>query len=357
MGKFALFDSFVYRLYKKRSCILANSRAERRSQLAKLSREEKAMFKSVWQDCDAISYEFYKGFGLSFDIHYVPNDYYDYAEQVLNLRWGALFLQHKCNLMYIIPPSYRPKTYLKKVDGHYVLEDLSEITLSEAKNLLKEKDSFICKIALGSGGGHNVTKVCWDSITESDVFWEKLLRPEDLIFQEIIQQNSFLAGFNPDSVNTFRLLTLNLNGRCSLLSSFLRMGEKGMYVDNLSSGGVLVGIDKDGILHDFGIKKDYSRVYESPTGVAFRGIKVPDWDRIQHEVLEFHRHIPYANLIGWDVTINQDNHLVIIEINLDSAEIEAHQVFNGPIFGDRFDEVIQYIETKKTLLRHTMITY
>jgi hypothetical protein len=357
MGKFGLFDQFAYRLYEKRRGILANNRAARKGPLAELTREEKALFKSVWPNCDPVSYRFYKGFGLPFDTHYVPNDYYDFAEHVLNLRWGAMFLQHKCNLKFLIPSSHRPSVILQKIDGHYLLDDNTEITLEDAERILKEKDSFIRKIAIGSGGGRGVVKVSWDEVRNPKALLEELLQPEDLVIQEIIQQSSFMASFNPDSVNTFRLLTLNINGKCTLLSSFLRMGTAGAYVDNLCSGGVLVGIKQDGSLHDYGIKKDYSRASEAPSGKVFHGVTIPMWDEIKREVLELHRQIPYANLIGWDVTVDQDDQIIIVEINLDSAEIEAHQVFNGPVFGDRFDEIRQYIDAKKPLLRHAMITY
>ena len=357
MGKFAIFDRFAFRLYEMRRRKRANSRVVRRSLLAELSKQEMASFRSIWGDCSPISYEFYKGFGLPFDTHFVPNDYYDYAEHILNLRWGAMFLQHKSNLKFIIPSSHRPNSFLHKIDGHYVLDDNTEISLEEAKSILKEKKVFIRKIALGSGGGRGVIRVDWDEVANTDTIWEKIMQPEDLVFQDIIRQSSFLESFNPDSINTFRLLTLNINGRCTLLSSFLRMGAKGAFVDNLSAGGLLVGISEDGVLRDYGIAKDYSKYYESPTGVEFRGVKIPHWDRIMQEVLAFHCRIPYANLIGWDITMNQDNEVIVIEINLDSAEIEAHQVFNGPVFGDRFDEVRQYIDAKKPKLRHAMITF
>lgn len=86
-------------------------------------------------------------------------------------------------------------------------------------------------------------------------------------------------------------------------------------------------------------------------------MQVPDWDYITKAVIGFHKHIPYANLIGWDITINKNGVPIVIEINLDSAEIEAHQIFNGQIFGERLEEVNNYIEKKKPLLRHAMITY
>ena len=229
---------------------------------------------------------------------------------------------------------------------------------NEAIMLLKSKVEFICKVAMGTGGGRGVQKIRMDEQTDPHLTLDQLLKPEDLIFQEVLSQSDFMASFNPDSVNTFRLLTLNINEHCTVLSSFVRMGAKGSYVDNLcSGGGALVGISQDGKLSDFGIRKNYSKCYETPTGLPFKGMQVPDWDYITKAVIGFHKHIPYANLIGWDITINKNGVPIVIEINLDSAEIEAHQIFNGQIFGERLEEVNNYIEKKKPLLRHAMITY
>ena len=357
MNKYKTIDNIAYRFDIKHRLEHANSRVVRKSRI-KLSAEEEKAFNSNWAGWNVISYEFYKGFGLEFNPQFVPNDYYDYAEHVLNLRWAALFLQHKCNLKYIIPERNRPRTILQKIDGHYVFEDNQEISLEQAKEILKAKDGFICKVALGSGGGHGVRKVWLSKEANMDVFLGQLLKPEDLIFQEIISQSDFMSSLNPDSVNTFRLLTLNINGECSVLSSFVRMGAKGSFVDNLAAGGgALVGLNHEGFLSEFGIRKDYSKCYDTPTGLPFKGLQVPNWDKIKKRVVGFHQHIPHANLIGWDIAIDKEDEPIVIEINLDRAEIEAHQIFNGPVFGNRFDEVRQYIERKKPLLRHAMIIW
>jgi hypothetical protein len=44
-----------------------------------------------------------------------------------------------------------------------------------------------------------------------------------------------------------------------------------------------------------------------------------------------------ANLIGWDVSIKDKGIPVVIGVNLYSALIETHQVFNESVFGERFD--------------------
>ena len=136
------------------------------------------------------------------------------------------------------------------------------------------------------------------------------------------------------------------------------MGSVGSPVDNLTSGGgVLVGIGQDGRIHDFGVSKDYIKTSSSPTGVKFSGLMMPEWELMKETVIGFHRRIPFVNLVGWDVALNESGRPIVIEINLDSAEIEAVQIFSGPIFGERLEEVRAYIDEKTPKLKHAVVTY
>lgn len=347
------YRNFDARLRQER----ANSHASRLEQSA-LTKDEKRKIKSFWGEWGGKywSFAFYKSFCGTLNVQYVPDDYYDFAEHVLNLRWASFFLQHKCNLKYFIPECNRPKTIVQKIDGHYVTDDNEEITEREALALLKTRDVFIAKKALGSGGGKGVRRI--EIKNGGDEELKNIVEWHDITFEELVVQHTFMSQFNPDSVNTIRYVTLNINGKCDVLSAFIRMGAIGSFVDNLSGGnGVLVGLNQDGELNEFGIDKHFGKKYTAPTGVSFKGLFVPEYESLKKQIITFHKKIPFANLIGWDVAIDAGGNPVVLEINLDSALIEAHQVFNGPIFGDRLKEVMAYIEGRRPTLRHGFITY
>lgn len=356
---YSLIDKVAYKYDLKHRAEKSNARGSRYGGAA-LTKEEKAQIKKIWGEWGGnyASYGFYKKFCGSFNPYFVPDDYYDFAEHVFNLRWAAFFLQHKCHLKYILPKQNRAEVILQKIDGHIVLEDNTEISKQEAIEILKRHSVFVAKIARGTGGGKGVQKIVMDGIQDKDSFLDELLSPIDTEFEKIVEQNDFLAQFNPDSVNTIRFITLNINERCTVLSAFLRMGAKGSFVDNLSGGhGVLVGINDEGYLNEFGVDKYFDKKYKSPTEIPFKGERIPNYWGIKQQIVDFHRKIPFANLIGWDVTIDKESNPIVIEINLDTAVIEAHQVFNGPVFGDRLKEVMEYINYRRPLLRHQMITY
>lgn len=359
MDYYSIIDRIAYHFDMQRRRKRANSRVINLPQ-TKLSRNEKKIFSQNWNGWGSDSYRFYKAFCGIFDVNNVPNDYYDYAEHVLNLRWSAFFLQQKCNLGYFVPKENRPETILRKIDGHYIVEGSKELAESEAKELLLSEGVFVKKVALGTGGGHGVEKVDFSRVEAKDIslLFDKMLRHKDLLFQKVLVQSDFMSQFNPDSINTFRIISLNINGNCTTLIPFFRMGAKGAFVDNLmTGGGVLTGVSRDGCLSSFGITKSFQKVPCSPSGVRFEGIRVPDWEDINKKNIGFHKNIPHANLIGWDVAIGKNGEPIIIEINLDSATLECHQIFETGIFGDRLLEVKEYIKDRERLLRHAMITY
>ena len=233
-----------------------------------------------------------------------------------------------------------------------------EISETEAVAILKTEGVFVYKIARATGGGKGVKKVSIEETEDAFCCLEELLKSSDFICQKIVEQSDFMARFNPDSCNTIRILTLNINGKNTVLSSFIRMGGVGSFVDNLSTGGgVLVGVDQFGRLSPWGINKRYDRVYKAPTGMLFEGLQIPNFQKYKDFVLLMQSQMPFANLIAWDIAISKEEEPIVLEYNLDVGEVEAHQVFNGPVFGERTDEVLNYIKAKKPMLRHAMITY
>ena len=313
----------------------------------KLSNEEltelKLYFGKELSNNKLICYEFYKSFGL-FNPQLIPNDVYAEAERLLNPFRYSLCAQHKCLLKLFIPTESRPRTIIQNIDGHYFDYLDNPISKKQAIEIAKGYTPFMIKIAAGSGGGRGIKKV--ESINDVEKTFDEYGR--DFICQSVLKEHETLSRFNPQCINTIRVLSLNINDKCDILSSFVRMGGLGSIVDNLHSSkgtGVLVGLKQDGTFHSFGIDKNYNKVMQAPTGIAFEGLKLEYYQEVKEFVQHWHqKSFPFANLIGWDIIINEEGKPIVIEVNLDSADIAAHQIFNGPIFGDRTKEVLDYMK-------------
>ena len=77
--------------------------------------------------------------------------------------------------------------------------------------------------------------------------------------------------------------------------------------------------------------------------ISFKGEKITSYEKIKNVVTEQHGKIPFVKFVAWDVTIDINNNIRIIELNLDSQNLEYHQPFNGPFLKDRTEEVINYV--------------
>ena len=55
-----------------------------------------------------------------------------------------------------------------------------------------------------------------------------------------------------------------------------------------------------------------------------------------------HHCLPYCDLVGWDITEDEDGDLILIEYNY-AADSEFLQIFNGPAFGEYTDELMEHL--------------
>ena len=66
--------------------------------------------------------------------------------------------------------------------------------------------------------------------------------------------------------------------------------------------------------------------------------------RVVATALEAHRQIPTCAFAGWDLALAKDGRVLLIEANLTWPEIFGAQMCCGPIFGERTDEVIDFLK-------------
>lgn len=164
---------------------------------------------------------------------------------------------------------------------------------------------------------------------------ERMEIRERMILEEMVVQHPRLAAVYAHSVNTLRVQTLlTREGETLVLGCLIRFGRQQARVDNMGSGGLGLGVRADdGELFpeawDFKGRR-YDRHPE--TGVAFKGMRVPQWDRVVELARRAQRAFPFYRLLGFDIAVTADGP-VIIEINPqpDNGNLEAS---SGPILAD-----------------------
>ena len=149
-----------------------------------------------------------------------------------------------------------------------------------------------------------------------EIYEEVLSQNEPYIIEEYHNQSGWLHKVNPSSLNTIRVCTLSINGKVDVIFSYLRVGVKGSFVDNIHSGGIRFPIDYCTGKVFKGMNYRTFDVERHPdSGVQLYGEIIPKWDEIIGLCKEAHDLAPEdLHMIGWDVCLDEDD-ISLIEAN------------------------------------------
>lgn len=280
------------------------------------------------------------------DIRFVPEDvFYGFIERCLNNSNGSKgYVEDKCDVNFYIPKEFRPKTILAYDRGVYFDEDFSAISRETAREFLgRIAEDVIGKLTIDTSGGVGVALY-----KPGDLTVEYIERNfEGFIVQECVKQETILASFNPSSLNTCRLVTFRRpwSGEVSVIAGMLRTGGDDSPVDNVTSGGICIDIDSNGILaneaFDYRFRKHTKHM---KTGVKFGG-PVPFYEKMSDAVCLVAKHIPGYNILGFDVAVDDKGDVKIIEINANSISMKVQT--RRPLFGDETEKVIEWCLSHK----------
>lgn len=294
--------------------------------------------------------EVYKYFN-GFDPRYLGHNLYlPLIARRLNNYHYTKFFEDKGLLGHLSRTVEFPHCIVRCIDGEYYDDEFKQISKASAYDIVSgHKGKLVFKLSRGSSGGHGVQIIELSSDTDPRQQAIKLMNTfgKDYVVQEAICQHEMMARFNPSSVNTLRIATLYLNGAASLCWTILRIGKDGAFVDNMSSGGMGVGVDRFGKLHDFGYDYACHQIHEI-NNIRFAGVQLEFIPRIIEYILKKHvEEFSLCKFIGWDVCVSEEGKIIIIEVNSSQPGIFQEQLCMGPVFGDRTEEVIEYVKRKE----------
>lgn len=319
--------------------------------LLPLTKEELRQIEEVWGKLGMKPYSlFYQLFKTidHFDPSYLSDDlYYPKIVRALNPRQYCTAFSHKGHLPVLFGDIKQPSLICLCNRGVYYNANFDIISEGTVLQLLFNSENFIIKPTKNTSGGKGVKLVNGGNKEEIKTLIDDY--GDNWIVQEPLEQSEVTAKFNPSSLNTIRVTTLFINGKVSTQSIIFKTGSVGSVVDNLSSGGVLVGVSSDGELREYGINKKYCKCEKTASGVVLKGNKINEVPAMA-ELMEFYhrRYFPSMGIVGWDVALDANNQPIVIVANLVFPGILFEQLaISKPIFGDRTEEVIQFVLNKR----------
>lgn len=257
--------------------------------LDKMSESDRKMFVPRWEEVD---------------LYFQVNDH-RYIDLLVN-KWNCY------NLL---------KDFFKRQVVLVSKEDVKNKSINDgALSFIKTHDRFIIKpLSLHGGKGFRVVDSSKESTDAESLLKGYLNLPEyskGFLLEELIVQDSRLAEFHPESVNTIRISTVNYGNTIETKWPVLRMGRGDSVVDNAAAGGIVAAIDeKTGtILCAADERRGSSFTIHPETQKPLIGFQIPCWDELRETIKTMASMCPDCHIMGWDMALT-DNGWVVVECN------------------------------------------
>ena len=321
------------------------------AQLPVLSDATRRNIKSFWSNyfTSPVSETFYRSItfvqeGEPDYLHLYVSAYIMFAHMndILNSPVETKSFSEKLLFPLLFPSVKQPRTIIGFYQGQYVSETFQPISHKKAvETILRYGKTIIIKQIIDSLGGKGVGLI--DNYDEDTLRNTFASRKKNFIVQEVIKQSEEMAKLNDSSLNTLRILTLLLNGKCTVTAKMLRHGCPGAKIDNVSSGGYGVGIADNGTLTFAVSDTQFFRNDTHYSGVKYSTFKVPNISSVYETAIRLHYNTPQCHFIAWDFAMDTNNDPVLIEANFYRPGVTWPQIVGEkPIFGERTKEVLDY---------------
>lgn len=156
------------------------------------------------------------------------------------------------------------------------------------------------------------------------------------VIQRFIVQHPLFNDFASNAVATLRVTSVvDDAGLISIRACFLRLGRVAdTHIQPDSEICVPVDISS-GKLYAQGYLPDWMALDEHPDSkIKFDGISVPAFPECVGVVLELHKKIPFARCVGWDLTVDKNGSVQVLEWNAEHNDVKFGEATQGPCFTD-----------------------
>jgi len=284
---------------------------------------------------------FYARTGL-YSVKYIPTSIYrlELTGRLNKLPWCVPFSDKNLNDI-VLPNIKQPHIYLKNRNGYFYYEN-EPVSIDEAARLGANMGDVIIKPTLSSHG-RGVKKLHIENgiiDNEGTKLKDLLLKyGKNYLIQDLVKQHPKMNALNPDSINTLRIVTYRKGMEVTVLYVAIRIGREGQTIDNESAGGISTKVNMDGSLCKYAYgAPGQDRIEVTDSGVKLEGYRVPSFEKALAMVKEHHLNLPFQDLVGWDICIDEVGDPVMLEWN---TTPELSQSAVGPAFGDYTEMVVK----------------
>ncbi len=304
----------------------------------------------------------YQKISGTFRVDYFPEFLYSTKlEPLINPRAYCNVFADK-SLLYAlysdIPGVRCPTAFLVNSFGTWQDGNARIISEEKACELLSDIGECLFKATLASSGGKSISVAdfCGGKDRRTGLTVRDFFRKyrQNFVVQEKIAPNAVLKQIYPDALSTFRVMTYLAGDHIGHCPPAMRMGVGGMEVDNITSGGLCVGVRDDGSMRSFACNTRYGEGFDRhfkahpDTGTVFEQITVPQIPSMIAAAKRMHEKTPQVGMISWDLSLDEQGGIILIEANFYDQSVWFPQMINGePLFGDDTDYMLFRIRERK----------
>ncbi len=290
------------------------------------------------------------------DVNYFPEIYYStILERRLNDPYVAMAYEDKSmlDIALQIPgdsSNHTIPSLFSRTQGTYYDASHKPITQDDALGVFFSCGKCVIKPSVDSDSGRGVRVLdCQDGkdLKTGEELKDVLNHYQDnYLVQSFVRTHPSVKALNPSSVNTIRIITYRLDGKVYHSPLAMRIGASNADVDNIHAGGLVVGLNDDGILNDMAFSEFGDSYLKHPvSGIVFKGYQIPAINSAIELVERCHSLIPRLTFISWDITITEESRPIIVEMNTRNQSAWFPQMVNGKsLFGDNTKKMIQLLK-------------
>ena len=144
-----------------------------------------------------------------------------------------------------------------------------------------------------------------------------------VVLEHQLIQHPDMARLHPNSVNTMRIVTDNVNGNVTIAYIIVKMGTGGSVCDNSGQGGILARVDVDTGRISTPATDDYFHVYDThpDTGIPLVGYQLPMVPEAIAMAKEAAQVFPQVGHVGWDMAVTPDGPAIIEGNNFPGTDL------------------------------------
>lgn len=215
------------------------------------------------------------------------------------------------------------------IDNVFYNRDLNIININDLREIVGKSTAKVFVKQDYSKQGLGIIK-----LGVNDINADTIKKIGNCVIQSSIKQHDFFEQFISGSVATIRITTVkNLDGKINMRASYLRLGRKDTaWIQSNNSIRAAI-VNNDGELDTFGYTQDWKRWLKHPdTDVSFANKRIPQFKQAVETCIKLHALIPHYTIIGWDMTIDHEDKVKLMEWNAGHCDIKFSEATTGPCF-------------------------